>query len=400
MADPIDDVAGASGFDKLFSKLSGGDDKPAGLDPNTLVLAMMQQGQQQAQMMMQMMVAMINANANKPAMDPLLIGLLTKQGDNTQFAALLDMQSKQSAALMEQTRASLLSVMETKDAIHKSTLEEAMNRDGGDGDGKTKSHVAEILREVRLGLGALSTMAPPPAVVPALTGAGGPAAANPSHPVGGQAPVGIPRVSAPAQPQAARETAPVLILRNLMDFRLGRVKAKSGVFYSALAATAANDEGLVDALRGGVDDVFAYCAPHVSAHADIMAWLQAPKPAGAPADLLSNADWVNDVIERYVGPLTLTAVDGALDDEPGDDDDGDDDAGDADGDAGTDPNAIPPDEVIGDDDDDNDVPLTVPVEPPTLTPADAAAFTVRPTKSKPPIASPTITPAMPARHTG
>lgn len=286
-------------FDSILEKLSGtgGAGAPAATDP-MMQMMMLQMQQDRADRrasrdtMLQMigtlapvLLPMLFKKEADPVMMTLLQGMMTKNNDNTQTQVMLDMMRNNASVGMEQLKAAMLSIIETKDTLHKKALDEALESGSA-----PESGPAAILRELRLGLGALagSALLPTTASAPALP---------------------APTTSAPAGNNPAQKPRhPVaVVLYQMRAVQTGEIKKEQQpAAIAAMVTVALQDEGLINVLGSGdIQQVVEYCMPHIKADAKLISWVSTD----------GVAVWVDHFVQRRFIPL----VDAALDDGEGDD---------------------------------------------------------------------------------
>ncbi len=297
-------------LDKILEAIKGpsGGAGGGGMDMATLMVMQMQNDRADRAASRQMMMQLVTAIAplllpmlmQKKEADPILMTVLSsvlgKQNDGAQLQQFMQMMSAATNMSMEQMKTSMLGIMELKDQQTKKMLEER-----GEDDGDGGSPAAAIMREVRLGLGAVVGMLPSAQPQPQ------PAQVT-MHP-----PAALPAPgSSPARPAGQRPPPVVVVLHQLQAIQSGKVK-ESPASWAALSTVALQDDALLTALDDCTDEdlqpLFQYCLPHLQVKAadgsqPLLTWVQQD----------GVATWIDDRVRRKLLPL----IDAARDDGEGD----------------------------------------------------------------------------------
>lgn len=294
--DPADD------FDSILERLGGGAGGTSSADPMLTMMMMQMQNDRadraaQRQTMLQLATAILPAVLPllfKKDADPLVMtllqGTLAKNNDGEQLKQMLQMMAAANQMTMEQLKSSLLSIMDMKDQQTKRMLEEARSED----DDEPKSGPAAIMQEVRLGLTALAGLAgsAPQQTQPALPAPqpGAPTAANP-------------------QPQRPRQPPVVVLLHQMRGIQTGEITGNLGASWAAMATIALQDPQLLAAIDSDdIQQVVAYCQPHIVADPKLLAWVSGDGVAA----------WIDAMVQRKLIPMIDVARDDGTDDGEGD----------------------------------------------------------------------------------
>lgn len=262
-------------LDSILSALSGPSNNAGGSVDPMMQMMMMQLQQDRAdraasrQTMIQMVTALapilvpvLFKKDADPVLMTLLQGMMSKNNDGEQFKAMLQMMQASSQMSMDQMKTTMLSILETKDSLHKKALEDALERAE---DAEPASGPAAILKELRLGLGGIAGLMASAPAQPALP--------QPAQP----AKLAAPQSAAPNPGQPLPPIA--VILHRLQGIQTGAIKATPAV-WAALATVACQDGALLQAVDDCTDDdlqpLMAYCAPHIQNDPKLLAWITQP----------------------------------------------------------------------------------------------------------------------------